>query len=73
MVRVPTDREPTHPGEMLLQEFLLPLSMTQRDPGHRNPRAPFNGSTRSSVGNAGSLPARHYGSLSFSVHLPTSG
>ena len=31
MVRVPTDREPTHPGEMLLQEFLLPLSMTQRD------------------------------------------
>ena len=31
MVRVPTDREPTHPGEMLLNEFLLPLKMTQRD------------------------------------------
>ena len=31
MVRVPTGREPTHPGEMLLQEFLLPLGMTQRD------------------------------------------
>ncbi len=31
MVRVPTDREPTHPGEMLLQEFLLPLGITQRD------------------------------------------
>ena len=31
MVRVPTDREPTHPGEVLLQEFLLPLGMTQRD------------------------------------------
>ena len=31
MVRIPTDREPTHPGEMLLQEFLLPLGMTQRD------------------------------------------
>ena len=31
MVRVPTDREPTHPGEMLLNEFLLPLNMTQRD------------------------------------------
>ena len=31
MVRVPTDRAPTHPGEMLLQEFLLPLGMTQRD------------------------------------------
>ena len=31
MVRIPTDREPTHPGEMLLQEFLLPLGLTQRD------------------------------------------
>ena len=31
MVRIPTDREPTHPGQMLLQEFLLPLGMTQRD------------------------------------------
>ena len=31
MVRVPIGREPTHPGEMLLQEFLLPLGMTQRD------------------------------------------
>ena len=29
MVRIPTDREPTHPGEMLLQEFLLPLGITQ--------------------------------------------
>ena len=31
MVRVPTHREPTHPGEVLLREFLLPLGMTQRD------------------------------------------
>ena len=31
MVRVPTDREPTHPGEMLLKEFLLPLGITQRE------------------------------------------
>ena len=31
MVRIPTDREPTHPGEMLLREFLLPLGMTQQD------------------------------------------
>lgn len=30
MVRVPTDREPTHPGEMLLLEFLEPMDMTQR-------------------------------------------
>ena len=31
MVRVPTDRVPTHPGTMLLEEFLGPLSLTQRD------------------------------------------
>ena len=31
MVRLPTDREPTHPGEMLLREFLMPLGMTQQD------------------------------------------
>ena len=29
MVRIPSDREPTHPGEMLLREFLAPLGMTQ--------------------------------------------
>ena len=31
MVRVPTHREPTHPGEMLLEEYLLPMGVTQRD------------------------------------------
>lgn len=31
MVRVPTDRPPTHPGEMLLEEFLEPLGMTQTE------------------------------------------
>lgn len=31
MVRIPTDRAPTHPGEMLLEEFLQPLGLTQRD------------------------------------------
>ena len=30
MVRVPTHRPPTHPGEVLLEEFLLPLALTQR-------------------------------------------
>ena len=27
--RLPTDRPPTHPGEMLLEEFLRPLGITQ--------------------------------------------
>ncbi len=31
MVRVPTHRPPTHPGEILRQEFLLPLELTQRE------------------------------------------
>ena len=31
MVRVPTHREPTHPGVMLLEEFLKPMSISQRD------------------------------------------
>jgi addiction module HigA family antidote len=29
-MRIPTDREPTHPGEMLLEEFLVPMNITQR-------------------------------------------
>ena len=28
---VPTHRAPTHPGEMLLEDFLKPLELTQRD------------------------------------------
>jgi len=31
MVRIPTKREPTHPGEMLLEEFLVPMQITQRE------------------------------------------
>ncbi|MFQ5596345.1 MAG: HigA family addiction module antitoxin [Anaerolineae bacterium] len=31
MVRVPTHREPTHPGEMLREEFLKPMGITQRE------------------------------------------
>ncbi len=29
MIRIPTHREPTHPGEMLLEEFLKPMGLTQ--------------------------------------------
>ncbi|MBI3943439.1 MAG: HigA family addiction module antidote protein [Chloroflexi bacterium] len=31
MIRIPTHRPPTHPGEMLLEEFLKPMSLTQRE------------------------------------------
>lgn len=30
MVRVPSNRQPTHPGEMLLVEFLEPMGLSQR-------------------------------------------
>ena len=31
MIRIPTHRTPTHPGEMLLEEFLKPMGLTQRE------------------------------------------
>ena len=31
MIRIPTKRTPTHPGEMLLEEFLNPMGLTQRE------------------------------------------
>lgn len=31
MVRIPTLRPPTHPGEMLREEFLVPMNISQRD------------------------------------------
>jgi antitoxin HigA-1 len=31
MVLIPTHRPPTHPGEMLLEEFLKPMGITQRE------------------------------------------
>ena len=31
MIRVPTNREPTHPGEMLREEFLAPLKLSQKE------------------------------------------
>ncbi len=30
-MRVPSHREPTHPGEMLREEFLVPMNITQRE------------------------------------------
>jgi addiction module HigA family antidote len=31
MVRVPTDRQPTHPGEILREDFLGPKGFTQQE------------------------------------------
>jgi addiction module HigA family antidote len=40
MIRVPTNRAPTHPGEMLLEEFLKPMGMSQQQLA-RQIRVPF--------------------------------
>ena len=40
MIRVPTDRAPTHPGEMLFEEFLKPMGMSQQQLA-RQIRVPF--------------------------------
>ena len=31
MIRIPKNRTPTHPGEMLREEFLVPMNITQRE------------------------------------------
>lgn len=35
MVRIPTNGPPTHPGEMLREEFLKPMKLTQVDLAER--------------------------------------
>lgn len=30
-MRIPTNRQPTHPGEMLREEFLIPMNLTQKE------------------------------------------
>ena|SRR5450432_3357847 len=31
MIRVPTHRSPTHPGEMLMEEFLKPMGISEAE------------------------------------------
>lgn len=31
MIRVPTHRPPTHPGEMLVEEFLTPMGINEKE------------------------------------------
>ena len=34
-MRLPRNRRPTHPGELFLEEFLIPLGITQKDAAER--------------------------------------
>lgn len=35
MTRLPKNRRPTHPGEVFLEDFLIPLGITQREAAER--------------------------------------
>jgi addiction module HigA family antidote len=34
-MRLPKNRRPTHPGEVFLEDFLIPLEITQKDAAER--------------------------------------
>lgn len=56
MVRVPTNREPTHPGEMLLEEFLKPMGLSQQELA-RGIRVPYQRINELINGRPGITPA----------------
>ena len=72
MVRIPSHREPTHPGEMLLNEFLLPLGMTQRALANAI-QVPYQRVNEVVVEPAGLLLAPHCGSPNSSATPRASG
>ncbi len=56
MIRVPTHRAPTHPGEMLLEEFLKPMELSQRELAARI-RVPYQRVNELINGRRGVTPA----------------
>lgn len=56
MVRVPTNREPTHPGEMLLEEFIKPMGLSQQELA-RGIRVPYQRVNELINGRRGITPA----------------
>ena len=56
MVRVPTHREPTHPGEMLFEEFLKPMGLSQQELA-RGIRVPYQRINELINGRRGITPA----------------
>lgn len=71
MVSIPTNQAPTHPGEMLSEEFLDPLVMTQRELVEAI-GVPYQ-QINEIVNDAGSNPARLSGSPGTSARQADSG
>ena len=68
MLRIPTHRAPTHPGEMLLEEFLNPMGITQRqlaDAIH----VPYQRVNEIINGRRGVTPATALSSLKYSLSI----
>jgi addiction module HigA family antidote len=55
MVRIPTHRPPTHPGEVLVEDYLKPLGMTQVELADRI-RVPFQRVNTIAKGHRGITP-----------------
>jgi addiction module HigA family antidote len=77
MIRIPTHRPPTHPGEMLLEEFLIPKGLSQRDLADAI-RVPYQRINELANGRRGITPstalrlARYFGtSADFWMNLQT--
>ena len=58
MVRIPTHRAPTHPGEMLLEEFLKPMGIAQKELANAI-HVPYQRVNEIINGRRGLHPARH--------------
>ncbi len=56
MIRIPKHRPPTHPGEMLREEFLVPLGLTQAQLA-REIKVPFQRVNEIIAGKRGLTPS----------------
>lgn len=72
MVRIPTHRRPTHPGEMLLEEFLNPMGLSQRDLA-KGIRVPYQRVNELVNGRRGTTPSTALRLAKFLGPPPTSG
>lgn len=59
MVRIPTHRQPTHLGDMLFHEFLLPMQITQKELAE-NIHVPYQRVNELINGKRGVTHQRHY-------------
>jgi addiction module HigA family antidote len=63
MIRIPTNRAPTHPGEMLKSEFLTPGGLTQRELAEQI-RVPYQRVNELVNGRRGVAPSTALGRIS---------